>query len=91
MNCSVQTRKETVKQQQQIADDDQASAQSDATVIPWHQLAGLDTDMVVPTKHKIKMPRSKKRQEAHRRANAQQADAGDDLKQKTVMDADSSK
>ena len=40
--CSVQTRKGTVKQQQQIADDDQASTQSDATVIPWHQLVGLD-------------------------------------------------
>ena len=36
------------------------------------------------------MSRSQKRQEANRRANAQQADAGDDLKQKTVMDADSS-
>ena len=45
--CSVQTRKGTVKQQQQIADD-QTSARSDATVIPWHQLVGLDTDMVVP-------------------------------------------
>ena len=85
--CSVQTRKEIVKQQQQIADDDQASAQSDATVIPWHQLVGLDTDMVVPTKHKIKMSQSQKRQEAHRWANDQQADGGDDLKQKTVMDA----
>ena len=63
--CSVQTRKE-VKQQQQIADDDQASAQSDATVNPWYQLVGLDTDMVVPTKHKIKMSQSQKRQEAHR-------------------------
>ena len=87
---SIQTRMETVKQQQQIANDDQASAQSDATVIPWHQLVGLDTDMVVPTKHKIKMSRSQKRQEAHRRENAQQEETGDSLKQKTVMDADSS-
>ena len=36
------------------------------------------------------MSRSQKRQEAYRRANAQQADAGDNLKQKTIMDADSS-
>ena len=56
--CSVQTRKETVKQQQQIADADQASAQSDATVILWHQLDGLDTDMIVPTEHKMKISRS---------------------------------
>ena len=64
--CSVETRKETVKQQQQIAADYQVSIQSDATVITWHQLVGLDTDMVVPTKHKIKMSRSQKRKEAHR-------------------------
>ena len=39
---SVQTKKETVKQQQQIVDDDPASSHSDATIIPWHQLVGLD-------------------------------------------------